>query len=672
MSVFARSRLHPLCRTLSLVAMLAACGGSSPREPGAAPRAPLISSELHDPELHVEVAGPLLPPMPLAVTSFGAARDERHLYVLGGYAGTPHAYSSEGQSRSLWRLALDGSEGWTELTRMERGLQGLSLLAHGGRVCRFGGTHIRNARGAPTRMESLAEAACFDPSGGGWSALPSLPSGRSSHESARIGNVLYVVGGWRLQGEPQSGVFHGDMLTLDLAAPGAGWTSIALPFRRRALGVASCAGKLLAIGGIDEQGQSSRQVDIFDPQTQQWTRGPDFPADAFGLAATSDERHVYASARDGVVYRLALLGTAWERVDDLLFPRFFHQLIAHGDELIAVGGIGGMHDRGRTRHVERLPLVPRPPSVASVQLDFPGSAKNRYALFVHDDFLYLFGGNNSLEQHDFAPHNFVREGHRLHLPSLRWERTSDFPAARQTMQLAKLDGKVVAVGGFGHDGQKATTQSDVFTFDLTQQTWSAAPALPAGRTQFGLTSHDGALWIFGGLNYDPARPEAFDHVRSVLRASAGGSFEPVGVELPSERRAFAGVTVGGRYYMVGGMRDDFAEVTSCSVFDFASRAFSEFPCPAHPRVSGDLVAIGERLFMASGMARSEQGLTANRSIETLDLRAPEPRWQTLLEQLPFDTRHMRALAHRERILLVSTHLPTQRIQLAWVHLGGER
>ena len=133
--------------------------------------------------------------------------------------------------------------------------------------------------------------------------------------------------------------------------------------------------------------------------------------------------------------------------------------------------------------------------------------KNRQAIFLDGDFLYLFGGNNSLEQHDFEPQNFVAEGWRLHLPSLQWQRVADFPAARQSMSTVQWEGHALAVGGFGHDGKEAVSQLDAYEFDFEHGRFAQRAGLPAGksRTQFGLAQYGGKLWIFGGLNYDPRR-----------------------------------------------------------------------------------------------------------------------------------------------------------------------
>ena len=113
--------------------------------------------------------------------------------------------------------------------------------------------------------------------------------------------------------------------------------------------------------------------------------------------------------------------------------------------------------------------------------------------------------------------------------------------------------------------------------------------------QFGLALHDGALWVFGGLDFDFSRGESeqFQHPLAVLKAKPGEPFAEAGVSLPHARRAFGGALLDGRYYLVGGMAEGFGKVASCEVFEFASARWSELACPKL-RISPQLVALGRR------------------------------------------------------------------------------
>lgn len=666
-----------------------ACGGASPPAGSSAPAAlaPAPSSAAHA-GAAIDAAAPLpplrhsdLPLLPRPVTSFGSTVHDGWLYVLGGYAGPPHDYSRDGQSGALQRIRVAGSAGapgaWEDLPGVEP-LQSVALAAHPEFLVRTGGMRATNAAGEPAHLVSTTEVARYRPGEARWEPLPPLPDGRSSHDAVVLDDTLYVIGGWRLEGDSDGAVWHRDGLALDLDEPGAKWRAFPAPFQRRGLAVTAVSGRVVVIGGMDPDGEMSQRVDIYDPRANTWTRGPDYPVPAFGVAATAVGDRVYASAMDGTVYGLALGEARWQPVTTLAFPRFFHRLQAVDGELLAVGGILGMRQGGRVRAIERVPVTGHDaPSIARFTLDAPGAAKNRQGVFLRDHALHVFGGNRSLEQHDFAPDSFLAEAHTLQLGPLTWAPMAPFPVKRQTMQtiVAGDPALGVAVGGFGHDGKVARTFGETFVYDFASDAWQPRPGtLPAPRSQFGLTQHQGHLWVFGGLDYDPNRGQQrddFRHPVNVLKAPLGDAsagFENAGVDLPQPRRAFGGAKLGDRYYLVGGMRENFQPVTGCDVYDFATGTWSSIPAPRRTRISPQLVALGGKLYLAGGSsARDGNDLAPDPSIEVFDPKTG--RWSVLVEQLPIVTNHMRMFPYGDRLLLYSAHSAEDEVHVLLVHPG---
>jgi hypothetical protein len=284
-----------------------------------------------------------LPPLPEPLSSFGAVVSDGWLYIYGGHTGTEHEHSAENLSNNFRRINLSvGAQHWQELP-MQTSLQGLALVAQNGKVYRIGGMNARNP--APDDEEELystAEFAEFDPSTGQWNALAPLPAPRSSHNSVVIGDRLYVVGGWALSGS-SPGQWQETALVYDFAEPHAGWQTLPdPPFNRRALAISHWNHQLVVIGGIDEEGEVSQRVDVFDPQTSEWSEGPELPGDGmagFGLSAWNLDGELYVSGMAGVVYRLSDSGSEWEEVTRKAHGRFFHQLVPAVDSgLLAIGG----------------------------------------------------------------------------------------------------------------------------------------------------------------------------------------------------------------------------------------------------------------------------------------------------------------------------------------------
>src|SRR5688572_6184528 len=119
--------------------------------------------------------------MPVGLTTIGATTLGDHLYILGGYAGTPHEYSQRDQSREFYRLDLK-THRWDKLASVGP-IQSAVLVNDGRYVYRIGGMIAKNDPGQPQDMHSLADVARFDPEKNAWQPLTSLPEPRSSHQA---------------------------------------------------------------------------------------------------------------------------------------------------------------------------------------------------------------------------------------------------------------------------------------------------------------------------------------------------------------------------------------------------------------------------------------------------------------------------------------------------------
>jgi N-acetylneuraminic acid mutarotase len=282
---------------------------------------------------------PTIPPLPKAVSSFGAAVADGSIYVYGGHSGKTHTYSTETTVGTFYRFKLEGGTKWEELPGGPQ-MQGLALVAHNGTIIRIGGMQPRNKPGDPADNVSLASAARFNPKVNKWEDLPELPAPRSSHDAVVVGNTLVVAGGWQMNGAGQTPDWCDTLVLLDLAKPGAKWESVPQPFQGRALTMAEHDGKVYVIAGLTPDGGTSHDVHIFNLATRKWTTAPKIPGErmnGFSPAAVVLDGHLYVSPADGIVYRLS--GDKWEPTVKLQTPRFVHRLVPiGGGKALALGG----------------------------------------------------------------------------------------------------------------------------------------------------------------------------------------------------------------------------------------------------------------------------------------------------------------------------------------------
>ncbi len=304
------------------------------------------------------------PPVPEAVSSFGAAVCDGYVYVYGGHLGRAHEYSTESVSNKFRRLRIDDPEkGWQDLPPGPA-VQGVALVAHGGKLYRIGGMQPQNKPGDKVNNLSLATCGVFDPNKNEWSALPSLPKGRSSHDAVVVGNRIVVAGGWCMNGAGKESEWHDTAMIMDLSQEPLQWEAIPQPFRRRALNMATLDREVYVIGGLTPDGASELAVDVLDMTSQRWSEAPELPGqlmNGFNPAACSMGTTIFVSPIDGNIYRLDDKRDKWDPVGRLNKARFVHRMLRlHDNQMMVLGGASKTGNVAATEVVEpsgNLPMI---------------------------------------------------------------------------------------------------------------------------------------------------------------------------------------------------------------------------------------------------------------------------------------------------------------------------
>lgn len=665
-----RAFARPLVSQLSIAAALALAACSQKPPAASADQAAVGSAvEANGPRVPGQLISRFAGVMPRGLTTVGAATMGDSLYLVGGYFGSPHEYSKEFQSGSVLRMRL-ATGVWDELASVPP-IQSPAVASDGRYLYELGGTKAGNAAGQPTDLRSVADVQRFDPSHDRWEPLPSLPEPRSSHQAVVVGSTLYVVGGWGLEGGMNDNVWRDTMLTADLSQPTLVWSSVKVPFQVRAQGLVGHEGKLYVLGGLAPEG-STDAVHRYDIASGQWSSGPVLPDDNMTARGAVWKGQLFANGADGKVYRLSADESRWEIAGATQYPRLFHEMVSSERGPVVLAGIPDNNRGGRIRVIERLSDEPAPAGVI-MNLASDSPAKNRQGAFLWSQQLFVFGGNNSLGQHDFEKPNFVSRATRLDLGALEWRPVPEFPAARQSMQaLAIGTGEsALAVGGFGFAGDVLSTSAEVYRHEIMKREWVAAgdKKLPEGRSQFGMAEWKDALWIFGGMSFDGSR-EQEDQIRHTTQISKldlsgpDGKFTDAGVALKEPRRAFAGALLDGTYYIVGGLRDDFQSVDACEAIDLDAKQSRPLQCPNENRLGAEMVAIRGKLYLVGGSVASGEGQRKpSMVIESFDPEAAA--WKTLPSPVPLDTaEQIRAFNYKDQLLLYSAQRNDATVQVA--------
>lgn len=282
-------------------------------------------------------------PLPFEITSFGAVRHGDAIYAYGGHTGSAHSYSVEEQSNQLLMLDLQNpAAGWKTIAEGPR-LQGLGMVAHGDRLILIGGFTAKNEIGEDHDLHSQAQVTAYNLKTNQWEALPSLPEPRSSHDAALIDDVIYVAGGWNMAGEKPT-QWHSTAWALDLSAEEPTWKALPEPpFTRRALATVAHDGKLFVIGGMNQQGGPTREVVVYDPAEEGWSKAGELmgesPMAGFGAAGWSVDGELIVTNYEGTIQRWDGVEQKWVRTGQTEDARFFHRVLPlDGGRLVSIGG----------------------------------------------------------------------------------------------------------------------------------------------------------------------------------------------------------------------------------------------------------------------------------------------------------------------------------------------
>jgi N-acetylneuraminic acid mutarotase len=210
-----------------------------------------------------------------------------------------------------------------------------ALVAHDGAVYAIGGY---------TDTTPLDDAWRFSPRTGEWTALAPMSTARGSPAAAAIGDKIYVAGGSR----DEQGAWTGAMSSVEVYdIPTGTWSAAPnMPTPRHHHGAAALDGRLVVVGGRNDDDLSLDVVEQFDPASGRWTRLPSLPSGAGGVSVVvADGRIVAVGGGDDeerwltpAAWGYDPASGTWTRLADLGVARHGHGAAAVGPDLYVFAG----------------------------------------------------------------------------------------------------------------------------------------------------------------------------------------------------------------------------------------------------------------------------------------------------------------------------------------------
>ena len=255
---------------------------------------------------------------------------------------------------------------------------------------------------------------------GTWVDLPAAPSSRGEVSAARLGDNVYVVGGFDTAGQTTAEVQRLDLRT-------ERWSPVRrMPKALNHMSAFAYQGQLYVVGGYASPGDTSTDAVQgfwrYDPRTGHWRAMPDapIPRAAAGAAVLGHRLYVVGGRNDVTA---ALSSTAifdfdtgrWSLGPSLAHAREHLAVVAAGGSIWALGG----RELGISNtYVERY----RPGAAAWQSMPSMPVARSGFQAVSVGDAIVVVGGEDGAST--------VPEVDRLDLRTGRWTPLADLPVAR--------------------------------------------------------------------------------------------------------------------------------------------------------------------------------------------------------------------------------------------------
>ncbi len=275
------------------------------------------------------------------------------------------------------------------------------------------------------------------------------------------------------------------------AAPAANrWTAqTQMPTRRAGLGLTAYQGRLYAIGGVRDNNQATRAVEIFDPLTNGWSEGAAKPTATANVSAIELNDKIYVPGgctSDGqAVKSLEIYNPqtdTWSKGQSLPEGRCGYGLAAYKGQLYLFGGWDGQ------KFVDTILVYsPEKQQWHTLELVLPRPL-GYMGVTALNEAIYLVGGYDG--QAEF------NQTYLFELPAGRWQKKAPLTEKRGGLGLVQVENSLYAVGG-GWDHPLTTSEK----YDPAADAWTSfeTPLAEPWRN-LGLAAIDTKLYAVGGWN----------------------------------------------------------------------------------------------------------------------------------------------------------------------------
>ena len=257
--------------------------------------------------------------------------------IVGAYGFSSTLGGNTNQTR-LYNISTDSWSTGAAAPLPARADAASGDTTHGGFLYVIGGGNSSVA---------LSDLERYDPVLDAWITLAPMPTARAGAAAAVIDDGIFVIGGRQSTSGPCSGgPYLGTVEKYDIDTDT--WSMVApLPNPRSDMAAVAHGGKIFVFGGCTGTASApsvTKEVDMYDPQTNTWTRLADMTTARASLVAGHSGDKVYTiGGTDGVsaltvneVYDIS--SDSWSPSTPMTTPRQEAGVNSHGGRIYVVGG----------------------------------------------------------------------------------------------------------------------------------------------------------------------------------------------------------------------------------------------------------------------------------------------------------------------------------------------
>ena len=331
---------------------------------------------------------------------------------------------------SLMQIVSFAGQDWEVITQLPTKRWEFSTAVVEDKVYIIGGSLFENDAGP----FGLSTVEVYDPQTNTWQRGADMPTPRTNAKTAVVNGTIYVFGGYNSKDKFLQNWKMADHVEAYDPLTDTWTRKKEMPISRFYFGLGVVAGKVYLIGGTTGLGEGQEQrmdrVDIYDPATDTWVKGPKMPTrrDPGSVAVVNTRIYVIG-------------GEGWPPPQNWGAGQF-------------LGSIEEYDPINRQWRKKKDMLEP----------------KNWFSSAVVGDNIYLIGGYTSeggLQQ--LATVNVY------HPRTETWREISALPNPLDTFDAATINGKIYVFGSLGAGGQFS---ADVLVYDTRSRAVTAGGKLP--------------------------------------------------------------------------------------------------------------------------------------------------------------------------------------------------